>query len=41
MQVLLQPSWARAYLAHPLYCDIALPFSRIRWITFADIPPDY
>ncbi len=41
MQALLPLSWARAYLAQPDYRDIELPFSRIRWITLADIPHDY
>ena len=41
MQALLPLSWALSYLAQPDYRDIALPFSRVRWITFADIPHDY
>jgi hypothetical protein len=41
MQTLLPLSWVRASVAQPDYRDVALPFSRIRWITFADIPHDY
>jgi hypothetical protein len=41
MQTLLPLSWARAHVTRPDYRDVTLPFSRIRWITFADIPHDY
>ena len=41
MQTLLPLSWTRASVAQPDYRHVALPFSRIRWITFADIPHNY
>ncbi|WP_040433629.1 phosphatidylglycerol lysyltransferase domain-containing protein [Chlorobium ferrooxidans] len=41
MHELLPLSWIRIHGIRPVYRDIALPFSRTRWISYADIPYDY
>ncbi|NTV98717.1 MAG: DUF2156 domain-containing protein [Chlorobiaceae bacterium] len=41
MQELLPLSWTRIEGIRPIYRDITLPLSRMRWISFADIPYDY
>lgn len=41
MHELLPLSWTRIHGIRPVYRDIALPFSRTRWISYADIPHDY
>lgn len=38
MHDLLPLSWTRTACIRPVYRDITLPLSRIRWITCADIP---
>jgi lysylphosphatidylglycerol synthetase-like protein (DUF2156 family) len=41
MHELLPLSWTRIHGIRPVYRDIILPFSRTRWITYADIPHEY
>jgi len=41
MHELLPLSWKRIDRVRPVYRDISLPFSRTRWITYADIPYGY
>jgi glycosyltransferase 2 family protein len=41
MHELLPLSWTRIRGIRPVYRDIILPFSRTRWITYADIPHEY
>ncbi|NHQ60716.1 DUF2156 domain-containing protein [Chlorobium sp. BLA1] len=41
MHEILPLSWIRIHGIRPVYRDIALPFSRTRWISCADIPYDY
>jgi glycosyltransferase 2 family protein len=41
MHELLPLSWTRIHGIRPVYRDITLPFSRTRWITYADIPHEY
>lgn len=41
MHELLPLSWARTEGIRPAYRDITLPVSRLRWVTYADIPFDY
>ncbi len=41
MHEFLPLSWTRIHGIRPVYRDVILPFSRICWITYADIPHDY
>jgi lysylphosphatidylglycerol synthetase-like protein (DUF2156 family) len=41
MEELLPLSWTRIEGIKAIYRDILLPVSRIRWVTFADIPHEY
>lgn len=41
MHELLPLSWIRIDSIRPFYRDIPLPVSRVRWITYADIPHSY
>jgi len=40
-QAILPLSWTRSSEIRPVYRDIPLPFSKLRWITQAEIPHDF